>query len=187
MVHTDGGRAELLPGVFAFHGFKMIVEQVYGSCADILEGTDEAVAFKNPAKEAVVLARCGCASFFFGSFLAEVEERSGRFCLVQLVEHGEGKGAVGADAVVTKLHDTRVDGVDFVVQDICIFTTYYTAILELALIYFYSRSEELAFFIVTDFELHQGSFFCGGLTFAVEQHADLKLFHNSGIFFGIFF
>ena len=56
MVDADGGRAELLSGVFANHSLQVIIEQTNGSYADILERTDEAVVFKNPAKEAVVLA-----------------------------------------------------------------------------------------------------------------------------------
>ena len=62
LVSVDSHVHELLSGrggtavINRCSGLQVIIEQTNGSYADILERTDEAVVFKNPAKEAVVLA-----------------------------------------------------------------------------------------------------------------------------------
>lgn len=186
VINADGGRAEWFACTFTYHRLQVVIEKMDGAGVYIAESADEAVFFKDPAKQAVVLAGCGCASFFFGALMAEVKESCFGFCFVQAVEHGERKGAVFADAVRPYFHDAGIEGVYFVVEKIRVFTSDNTPVFKLTFEHFYACTKKLSFLVVTDFKLDQCGLFVGGLTFAIKQHPDLKLFHIL-VFFGIFF
>ena len=186
VINADGGRAEWFACTFTYHRLQVVIEKVDGAGVYIAESADEAVFFKDPAKQAVVLAGCGRASFFFGALMAEVKESGFGRGFAQAVEHGERKGAVFADAVCSYFHDAGIEGVYFVVEKIRVFTSDNTPVFKLTFEHFYACTKKLSFLVVADFKLNQCGLFVGGLTFAVKQHPDLKLFHIL-VFFGIFF
>lgn len=186
VINADGGRAEWFACTFTYHRLQVVIEKVDGEGVYIAESADEAVFFKDPAKQAVVLAGCGRASFFFGALMAEVKESGFGRGFAQAVEHGERKGAVFADAVCSYFHDAGIEGVYFVVEKIRVFTSDNTPVFKLTFEHLYACTKKLSFFVVTDFKLNQCGLFVGGLTFAIKQHPDLKLFHIL-VFFGIFF
>ena len=177
VINADGGRAEWFACTFTYHRLQVVIEKVDGAGVYIAESADEAVFFKDPAKQAVVLAGCGRASFFFGALMAEVKERGFGRGFAQAVEHGERKGAVFADAVCSYFHDAGIEGVYFVVEKIRVFTSDNTPVFKLTFEHFYACTKKLSFLVVTDFKLDQCGLFVGGLTFAIKQHPDLKLFH----------
>lgn len=56
VINADGGRAEWFACTFTYHRFQVVIEKVNGSDTYIRESADEAVFFKDPAKQAIVFA-----------------------------------------------------------------------------------------------------------------------------------
>lgn len=56
MINADGGRAEWFACTFTYHRLQVVIEKVDGAGVYIAKSADEAVFFKDPAKQAVILA-----------------------------------------------------------------------------------------------------------------------------------
>lgn len=56
VINADGGRAEWFACTFTYHRLQVVIEKMDGAGVYIAIRTDEAVFFKDPAKQSVVLA-----------------------------------------------------------------------------------------------------------------------------------